>query len=359
MCTYCVVLCISTDEFTIALNFTPKYTIFFIFFAFSDFLGLYFMHFSYIIILNRFLIKYSQNKRKNVHLKVKSMKNMKKEYNNPYSFIDGNIICEHKFARTEIYTTPTLHNHNGYEMLLFLAGDVTMYVESDAKKLERGDLMLISPYTFHGTMLTDLPSYERVTINIREDYFPSICDKHTDLAECFTSRPANKLNFIKLDEDAIATCNEICAKLERTIAEKGYAHRLMQKAYLTELMVFINTHMSNHESPEYHNILPPLVTDIYQIVEDNLAKDCTVEFIAKELHHNSDYLNRLFKQYSGNSLKHYITAKKISLAQWYMAQGLSPYDVCFLVGYNNYSTFSRAFNERVGMSPKKYQILNR
>ena len=117
--------------------------------------------------------------------------------------------------------------------------------------------------------------------------------------------------------------------------------------------------LDNYEQPTYHNILPPLVTDIYQIVEDNLSKDCSVEFIAQELHHNSDYLNRIFKQYSGNSLKHYITAKKISLAQLQLAQGLSPYDVCFLVGYNNYSTFSRAFNDRVGMSPKKYQILNR
>lgn len=284
---------------------------------------------------------------------------MKKEYNNPYSFIDGKLICEHKFARTEIYSTPTLHNHNGYEIILFLAGDVTLYVESDAKKMERGDLILISPYSFHGIMLTDLDSYERITINIREDYMPLLCDKDTDLTTCFNQKSSNRINFLRLDEEAIARYFDIATRLEATIKGKGYAHKLLQRAYITELMAMINLHMATYETPTYHNILPPLVTNIYEIIDANLTRDLTVEEIGQQLHHNSDYLNRAFKAATGNSLKHYITSKKISLAQQYLAQGHSPYDVCFMVGYNNYSTFSRCFTERIGVSPKKFQILNR
>ena len=52
----------------------------------------------------------------------------------------------------------------------------------------------------------------------------------------------------------------------------------------------------------------------------------------------------------------YINAKKIVLAQKLLLQNYSPYDVCFMVGYNNYSSFSRRFSKQIGTSPKQFQL---
>lgn len=81
-------------------------------------------------------------------------------------------------------------------------------------------------------------------------------------------------------------------------------------------------------------------------------------FAANIFFHNcsSDYLNRVFKATTGSSIKHFISAKKISLAQQYLRQGYPPYDVCFMIGYKNYSSFFRRFSEQVGLSPKQYQL---
>lgn len=94
----------------------------------------------------------------------------------------------------------------------------------------------------------------------------------------------------------------------------------------------------------------------FHYISDHLTTYFTVEDIACELHHNSAYLNRAFKQVTGCSLKQFISAKKISLAQQYLAQGYAPYDVCFMVGYNNYSSFSRQFSEQLRISPKQFQL---
>ena len=56
---------------------------------------------------------------------------MKKSLNCPYSMIDQEIICEHKMARVTPEDINTVHNHDGYEVVLFLKGDVNIMIEPE------------------------------------------------------------------------------------------------------------------------------------------------------------------------------------------------------------------------------------
>lgn len=283
---------------------------------------------------------------------------MKKDLHCSYSILDRNIICEHKTAGINMPSTVTLHNHDGYEILLFLHGDVSIFIESEEKKLERGDLVFISPYAFHGINLADIDNYERVVINIRQNYLQELNDKDTDLSVCFNQVPSTRLNLAHLNEEAIQQFVSFAVKLENSLLNEQYGHTILAKSYLCELLVFIYQHTSISTTPIYVNTMPSIVSKIFTYIEKNLTSTITVESLAQQLHHNSDYLNRAFKTTTGDSLKHYINAKKISLAQQYLHQGYSPYDVCFMIGFNNYSSFSRNFSKQIGQSPKQYQMKN-
>lgn len=282
---------------------------------------------------------------------------MKKDIHCPYSILDRDIICEHKLDRINVTSSVTLHNHDGYEILLFLNGeDVSFFVESDGKPLERGDLILVSPYVFHGLKIADISCYERVVINIREPYLQSLSDKYIDLSLCFHRTPAKRLNVIHLNESEMKHYVSIAADLEKVMSMHNYGHTVLERAFLSELMVMANQYAETVQTPLYPNIMPSIVTKTFEFIEENITSDITVESLAVQLHHNSDYLSRTFKAATGSSLKYYINAKKISLAQQYLRQGIPPYDVCFLIGYNNYSSFSRRFSKQVGLSPKQYQL---
>lgn len=82
----------------------------------------------------------------------------------------------------------------------------------------------------------------------------------------------------------------------------------------------------------------------------------SVDIVARELHHNRDYLNRIFQEATGGSLKYYINAKRIATAQQLLRDGYAPYDVCFMLSFNNYSSFSRCFSQHIGLSPKQYAL---
>ena len=99
---------------------------------------------------------------------------MKKSLNFPYTVIDNEIICEHKRARVDKADISTVHNHDGYEVVLFLDGDVNMMIEPELIKMKPGDIFLISPLVFHGVDLVDVSGYERIVINIQYEYLRNL-----------------------------------------------------------------------------------------------------------------------------------------------------------------------------------------
>lgn len=281
---------------------------------------------------------------------------MKKDLHCPFSIIDRDVICEHKLARVDKSSTVTLHNHDGYEIVLVLAGDVVFFVEAVEIKLKRGDMIFIAPYTFHGLNVTDVDKYERVVVNIRYNYLQDLSDDETDLSICFSQMFSGRPNLINLDEDTIQKFVSLADRIEKCIATRQYGQKILEKALLSEFMIMVGQYMELAASHHYESITESIISNIFEHIDQNLTGNLTVNSIADKLHYSNDYLSRVFKKTTGGSLKHYINAKKISLAQQYLHQGSSPYDVCFMVGYNNYSSFSRVFSEQIGISPKQYQL---
>ncbi|MCQ2537003.1 MAG: helix-turn-helix domain-containing protein [Lachnospiraceae bacterium] len=281
---------------------------------------------------------------------------MKKDYNCQFGLLYKDVNCEHKKARINPEDISLLHSHDGYEVVLYLGGDVSIYVEAEGKQMERGDIALIPPNSFHGLYLTDIPSYERIVLNFREEYLRSFNDTETDLSLCFKRLPENRLNVIHLNDEQLQDFIRIGDSLADSIENSAFGGNILQRAFFSEFLVKINRVAETAPQPYYSSTVPPVVKKIFDFVTENLTSDLTVEMIALNLHHNSDYLNRSFKKVTGYPLKHYIIAKKLTLAQQYLRQGYSPYDACFMSGYNNYSSFSRRFTEAFKISPKAYQL---
>lgn len=283
------------------------------------------------------------------------MKNMiNKDLHCPYSILSSDIICEHKSARIEQPNTSILHNHDGYEFLLFLNGNANVFVESEEMKLQYGDLIIVPPYLYHGIRVTDIDDYERIVLNIRTNTFDGLGDEETNFSSFFQLDKNEKFIRVSLNETQVNDMNMLLGKLETSLGQNFYGHSILSKAYLTEFLVTIANLMKQVPSEKYENIMSPTVKKIFEYIDANIYNELSVQSIADNLHHNVDYLSRAFKIATGSSLKYFINGKKIALAQKLLREGNSPYDVCFMLNYSNYSSFSRCFSEHAMMSPKQY-----
>ena len=92
-------------------------------------------------------------------------------------------------------------------------------------------------------------------------------------------------------------------------------------------------------------------------IQEHYAEEMSLSALANKYHVDSSYLSKMFSQEMGESLILYITNKRIEKAKEYMKNSeISLADVAFMVGYDDYTYFSRVFKKSTGMNPRNYRI---
>ena len=239
-----------------------------------------------------------------------------------FSELNETLICEHKTNSWNTDDTTPYHCHDGYEILVFIGGHASFFVENDGKILEPGDIVCCPPGAFHRAM----PLQDKASLPLLH---PS------------------QNTFQK-----ILSC---CRELEQCLAEHIYGWDVLCTALLSQILVMLNQEKAVLSAPSFSNPIPPLVSEIYDYIDKNFTDTLSVSQLAVHFHHNADYLTRVFQRFSGYTIKQFILLKRISYAKELLQKGHLPNDVCFLCGFQNYSNFSRCFHNHLGLSPRKYQ----
>ena len=78
-----------------------------------------------------------------------------------FSELNETLICEHKTNSWNTDDTTPYHCHDGYEILVFIGGHASFFVENDGKILEPGDIVCCPPGAFHRAMPLQDKAYDR------------------------------------------------------------------------------------------------------------------------------------------------------------------------------------------------------
>lgn len=277
-----------------------------------------------------------------------------------FTGLDSDVACECKTIKDPVDCTGFFHNHDGYEILLLLEGDLDVYTESGGKSLERGDLVCFCEYDFHRASLRSRKIYDRIVINVKDSALTAASSERMKLKDCFYGHKQVPLNVVRLNESEIAEFSAFAHALERCLDSDRPGDEILADAYLKLLMVMVNRKILSGATWQYREIMPEIVSQTFCYIEKHLTEEITLKKLEEYIHHNGTYISRCFKNITGISLQQFIIAKRVTLACRLLQQGYSPSDVCFQAGFNNYSNFSRTFSKQMGgLSPKQYQIQKR
>jgi len=141
-----------------------------------------------------------------------------------------------------------------------------------------------------------------------------------------------------------------------------YVNKVMQINDQGDLCAWISTALNEFIELVYSSQDAKKVTQIgpaINYIDANYDKPIGLADIARASYMSVSRLAHVFKEQMGITLIDYLTSVRIERAkQLLLATTQNCTEICFQVGYNNQSYFTRTFKRLVGMTPRQFRVKN-
>lgn len=238
-----------------------------------------------------------------------------------------------------------MHSHDNYEIYLFQEGKSDYLVEGNKYHLRKGDIMLMCRGELHINSIRSAITYRRSYINFDITEFLTELGMLSFL-DMFDKRPLGEYNHYPAREFPDNHWQEYFQTIcNTTVKEEKLCYLL---PLLNELAKCF---------PELHTMTifqaQNPVVGICKYINSDLTRDLSLDHLSEKFYLSKTHLNRLFKANVGTTVGQYIHLKRLFLAKELLAQGTPPKEVAFKCGFQDYTTFYRAFKKQFGRSPKE------
>lgn len=240
------------------------------------------------------------------------------------------------------------HYHTFYKIIILLAGKAGYAIEGERYDLSPGDFVLVGRGSIHRPEVAEDAFYERMILYIAPQYLASLGTEDCDLEECFR-QAQDSFRYVYRDEGG-SRVRQLFETLARTVRQGGYGAALLERAQFLELMVEVNRVCRGGHQVQAASGDSKVVA-LLQYLNLHLTEELTIDQLSERFYVSKYHMMRRFRRETGYSIHGYVTEKRLLLAQRLLAQGASPSEVGAQVGYQDYSTFSRAYKKQFGRGP--------
>ena len=251
------------------------------------------------------------------------------------------------------------HSHNYVEMVYMCCGSTTHIANGKRIVLREGELLLFG----QGARQEILAAGEN-DIAVNFIILPQFFDKALEMldeeetplrkfivdslrggsANCLYFQVADVLPIQNLIEDLIWTLLRGASPNRRSICQTTMGLLFMHLLNYTDRLVSGSTEEA-------------AIVKVLRYIEENYRTGSLTE-IADTLHYDLYWLSREIKRRTGKTYKELLQEKRLTQAAYFLKHtSLRVEEVGEAVGYRNLSYFHRIFQERYGVTPKKYRSM--
>ena len=248
------------------------------------------------------------------------------------------------------------HYHDFHKILILLGGDVTYCIEGRTYQLAPGDIVLVNAGEVHKPEIhSDLP-YERIILYVSPDFLTEYAGEDCDLSFCFKQAYREQAHILRLQDSKGGRLGASIRALDASLNDDDYAAALRHRLLFLEFMIQLNRAALHHhiefvgDSASNEKIL-----SILTYLNAHLTEDLSIDDLASRFYLSRSYLMHTFKEQTVYTIGGYLLTKRLFLAKELIAAGTPITEVCYSCGFQNYSTFSRAYKKSFGESPRDYR----
>jgi AraC-like DNA-binding protein len=252
--------------------------------------------------------------------------------------------------RTDRGTSPELHYHEFYKVLLLVSGSGYYSVEGRRYAIQPGDVVLVGSHTVHRPEFEPGMAYERIILYLSPEFLRRYSTADCDLTECFRG---DRGHVLRPGEGERKKLFSLASSLERELAGEEYGRMILSSALVLRILVRIGRSLRKQElsAPGPVTAENERVRDLLRYLDRHLTEDITIDDLAERFYLSKYHMMRLFRRETGTTIHGYLTERRLMLARSLIQSGLSATDACFRGGFRSYSSFTRAYGKHFGCTP--------
>ncbi len=271
----------------------------------------------------------------------------------PLSYEERGYLCEpfrlFHLADNRHEEVP-YHYHTFHKIILLLAGRADYAIEGERYSLSPGDYVLVGRGSIHRPIVARGDFYERAILYISPEYLQKLSCPDGDLENCFL-RSQEGFHYV-YHAGAGDRVRQLFALLEQSRREGGFGASLLCQALFVQLMVEVNRISLSGNTVSAASGDSKIVA-LLQYLNAHLTEGLTIDELAARFYISKYHMMRRFRDETGYTIHGYVTEKRLLLAQQLLEQGLPMGETALRCGYQEYSTFSRAYKKQFGRAPSE------
>ena len=277
-----------------------------------------------------------------------------KDINNKVGYLNDNFKIFHIRDKKDIKFE--YHHHDFSKIVILIDGDLTYYIEGKAYILKPWDILFVNKNEIHKPVVNPNKYYERIVIWLNPDFMAKYAQGNNNLLKCFEVAIKNNYNLLRLNMKSIEIIKNLIQDIQNCNNSNEFGSEILKESLFVQLMVLMNRLFLNSDKNRDIEYIQydKTIEGVLNYINSNLENDLSIDTIASEFFISKYYLMRKFKNQIGSSIHNYVVQKRLILARSLISDGLSMSSVCSRCGFNDYSSFVRAFKKVYGVSPSNY-----
>lgn len=251
------------------------------------------------------------------------------------------------------------HRHEYYEFFFFLEGAVNYQVGKSVYPLEYGDFLLIPPGVEHRPHFqSPKATYRRFVLWLGKDFYQKLKNVSEDFTYGF--RQAELYGRYHFHCDYVPA-REIQARLIELVQEHGSQnpfHSMNSRLIVASFLIHINRMLYQADHLGSPNHEKALYLSLCDYINHHLEEDLSLDSLAGLFYVSKYHISHIFKDNMGISPHQYVTKKRLQASKHEIMSGLPFNQISFQYGFQDYTSYYRAFKKEFGLSPSEFREQN-